>query len=73
MIRNDEEPSVSQDCDPQVPSTIHCYWYTCYLKVITMGFMSLPLRGEELRCSNHKEANENPREEVGNLKTCYIF
>lgn len=35
--------------------------------------MSLLLRGEELRCSNHKEADENPREEVGNLKKCCIF
>lgn len=34
--------------------------------------MSLLLR-EELRCSNHKEADENPREEVGNLKKVLYF
>lgn len=35
--------------------------------------MSLLIRGEELRSSNRKEAEENPREEVGNFKKVLYF
>lgn len=71
MVKSHLSASKDVTHKPHQPYT--CYWYTCYLNVIKTSFMSLLLRGEELRSSNHKEADGNSREEeVGNLKKCFI-
>lgn len=74
MTGNGEEPSVCiKGRDPQAPSTIHLLLVHLLLNVIKTSFMSLLLR-EELRSSNHKEADGNSREEeVSNLKSALFL
>lgn len=65
--------SVSQDCDPQVPSTIHLLLVHLLFKCYNNGFYESPVKRRRIEVHNHKKADENPREEVGNLKKYCIF